>query len=388
MTCDSPRRRRFHLRAFGALAILAGATVARAALPPPAHILDDLRRANGWFMRAVPDPAPDIVKGRWPSSIWTRAVYFEGLMALYGVDRDPRFLQYAVTWGESHQWSPRGSVHTRNADDQCCGQTYLELYELDPRPERIRAISACIDAMAAGPRRDDWSWIDALQMAMPVYARLGRITGNPDYFVRLHEWYAATRDGIAGRPALFNSRDGLWWRDRTFVPPYQTPNGRPCYWSRGNGWVMAALVRTLDAMPPTAPFRSDYVTMLQAMAPAVKAVQRPDGFWNPSLADPADCGGPELTGTALFTYALAWGIRHGVLSAGLYRPTVDRAWTALATQALHPDGFLGYVQGTGKQPADGGPITYEHRPNFIDFGTGCFLLAGAEVYRLAGAERK
>ena len=28
----------------------------------------------------------------------------------------------------------------RNADDQCCGQTYVELYQIDARPERIEKI--------------------------------------------------------------------------------------------------------------------------------------------------------------------------------------------------------------------------------------------------------
>ena len=42
------------------------------------------------------------------------------------------------------------------------------------------------------------------------------------------------------------------------------------------------------------------------------------------------------------------------------------------------DGFLGYVQGTGKEPKDSQPVTYDKVPDFEDFGTGCFLLAGSE----------
>ena len=44
--------------------------------------------------------------------------------------------------------------------------------------------------------------------------------------------------------------------------------------------------------------------------------------------------------------------------------------------------FLGYVQGTGKEPKDGQPVTYESVPDFEDYGVGCFLLAGTEVYKL------
>jgi rhamnogalacturonyl hydrolase YesR len=148
---------------------------------------------------------------------------------------------------------------------------------------------------------------------------------------------------------------------------------------------MAALVRTLEAMPEGAPYRGDYASMLKAMSGAVKAVQRPDGFWNASLLDPQNFGGRETSGTALFTYALAWGIRRGVLPRDEYLPVVARAWNGLSTEAEHADGFLGYVQGTGSKPADSQPVGYDKKPNFDDFGVGCFLLAGSEAYRLASA---
>ena len=52
------------------------------------------------------------------SNIWTRGVYFEGLMALDGVDRDPRYTDYAVRWGESHRWGLVGGPATISADNQ------------------------------------------------------------------------------------------------------------------------------------------------------------------------------------------------------------------------------------------------------------------------------
>jgi len=52
------------------------------------------------------------------------------------------------------------------------------------------------------------------------------------------------------------------------------------------------------------------------------------------------------------------------------------------TESLHPNGFLGFVQGTGKEPKDSQPVGYDNVPNFEDFGLGCFLLAGSEVYKL------
>ena len=46
----------------------------------------------------------------------------------------------------------------------------------------------------------------------------------------------------------------------------------------------------------------------------------------------------------------------------------------MVKDAVHPNGFLGYVQGTGKEPKDGQPVTYKSVPDFEDYGVGCFLL--------------
>jgi hypothetical protein len=36
---------------------------------------------------------------------------------------------------------------------------------------------------------DDWNWIDALQIAMPVFVHLGSIYNDSRYFDRMHEMY-------------------------------------------------------------------------------------------------------------------------------------------------------------------------------------------------------
>jgi hypothetical protein len=43
-----------------------------------------------------------------PSNIWTRAVYYEGLMALYKIDKQRSYYDYALQWGEKHKWGLRG----------------------------------------------------------------------------------------------------------------------------------------------------------------------------------------------------------------------------------------------------------------------------------------
>ena len=111
-------------------------------------------------------------------------------------------------------------------------------------------------------------------------------------------------------------------------------------------------------------------------------LQREDGFWNVSLHDPNHFGGKETSGTALFVYGMSWGINNGILDKATYLPIVEKGWTAITSEALQPNGFLGYVQSTGKEPKDGQPVTVDKMPDFEDYGLGCVLLAGTEIYKM------
>jgi len=351
-------------------------------MPKKKDVLKTMRKTNTYFMKQWPDPGEEIVTNKArPSHIWTRAVYYEGLMALYGIDKQKQYYDYAVDWGEKHKWGIRNGITDRDADNQCAGQTYIDLYNIDPKPERIRDIKATIDNMVQSDKVDDWHWIDALQMAMPVFARLGVMYKDDKYYEKMYQIYNYSKM-THGTNGLYNLQDQLWWRDKDFVPPYKEPDGEDCYWSRGNGWVVAAMVRVLDIMPKNAPHRAEYEQMYMSMMKALPARQRPDGYWNVSLHDPTHFGGKELTGTSLFIYGMAWGINKGLLDAKQYQPIIAKAWNAMAKECVHPNGFLGYVQGTGKEPKDGQPVSYTNKPDFEDYGLGCFLLAGSEVYKL------
>jgi unsaturated rhamnogalacturonyl hydrolase len=351
-------------------------------LPSREETLKKMIVANDYFMAKWPDVGKTIITNRErPSNIWTRGVYYEGLMALHQIFPKKEYYDYAVAWGDFHNWGLRDGNTTRDADNQCCGQTYIDLYNIDPKPERIRNIKICMDMLVNTPQKNDWSWIDAIQMAMPVFAKLGVLFNDNRYFEKMHDMYVYTRNRH-GDKGLFNPEDGLWWRDKDFDPPYTEPNGEDCYWSRGNGWVFAALVRVLNIIPEKAPYRNEYLNDFKAMASALKKVQREDGCWNVSLHDPGHYGGKESTGTSLFVYGMAWGINHGILSREEYLPVVIRGWNALANECLHESGFIGYTQGTGKQPSEGQPVTYDSMPDFEDYGLGCFLMAGTEVYKI------
>ena len=340
-------------------------------------------KVNKYFMEKYADyRTPSFVRNvTRPSNIWTRGVYYEGLMALYSIYPRAEFYDYAYNWAEYHEWGMRNGNTTRNADDYCCGQTYIDLYNICPKPEMLKNIKSNMNMLVNTPQVGDWTWVDAIQMGMPVLAKMGHLTGEQKYFDKMWDMYEFSRNQLAGK-GMFNLADGLWWRDADFLPPYKEPNGEDCYWSRGNGWAYAALVRVLDEIPANEKHRQDYINDFLIMSKALKKCQRTDGFWNVSLHDAGNYGGKETTGTALFVYGMAWGVRNELLDKEEYLPVLLKGWNAMVKEAVHPNGFLGYVQGTGKEPKDGQPVTYESVPDFEDYGVGCFLLAGTEVYKL------
>jgi len=366
-------------------------------LPAKADVLAAMELANDYFIKKHPDAgAPTYVKKMRPSNLWTRGVYFEGLVALTDIERQlkaPKYEtnnQYLYDWASFHQWIPRNGVKTRNADDYCCCQSYLDMY-LNGQTKSYEPTQQCMDNLLAIQESvGDWTWIDAIQMGLPVLTKLSlvRAKENDSNFSRYaqHGWkmYAYTRDELAG--GLFNKEEGLWWRDKDFIPPYKEPNGRNCYWSRGNGWVYAALVRAMQDIIDT-PNYNDHLDEYKAdfikMSEALVKCQRKDLFWNVSLHDDTHFGGKELTGTSLFIYGMAWGINHNYLDSKTYLPIVVNTWKAMVKECLHTNGFLGFVQGTGKEPKDSQPVSYDGEPDFDDFGLGCFLLAGSQVYQLS-----
>ena len=356
------------------LAFVAAASLSAVAqeLPKSTDVLNAAKKVNAYFMKTTPDVTlPSYVNKMRPSNIWTRGVYYEGLMALYEIYPDAKYYDYAYSWAEFHKW----------ADDYCCAQTYIDLYRMEPDAAKLRNTKALVQMLVNQPENDDWYWVDAVQMGMPVLAKLGATLGDKAIFEKMWNMYAATRNTIGG--GLWCAEYGLWYRDAAFVAPYKEVNGKPCFWSRGNGWAMANYVRILNELPQDDPHRATYIADFTAMAKAIAKCQRKDGFWNASMLCEENFGGMETTGTSLFVYSLAWGIRTGILDSKTYLPVMLKAWNGLMANSIRANGSLAYVQGTGSKPSDGQPATATSTPDFEDYGIGCFLLAASEVYKIS-----
>jgi unsaturated rhamnogalacturonyl hydrolase len=364
------------LAAVGVPTFTAGTAYAapQANLPPRDDLVEVLRRVADQWIGAHGSPG---------DNEWANSTLMSGLTALHGLTGDTTYLNYVTGWAQNHGYGLNGGTGTRDADSQCAGQAYFDLYALAPADDKIAAIEACLHNMTYVDqvgKNDDWWWDDALHMAMPQFARLGVLRGDSGYFDKLHKLYTHTKSAEGG-PGLFDPATGLWYRDADFLPGgIVSPSGKPVVWSRGNGWVAGAHTKVLKALPASQADVPEYRDTLTRLVTAVARVQRPDGFWNVNLADPNHFPGPETSGTVFFVYGTAYAIGAGLVDAATYLPVAARAWNGLVATAVHPDGVLGYVQKVGDRPDSSQPVTYD---STADFGVGGFLLAGAELAAFA-----
>ena len=319
---------------------------------------------------AIMKKVADYQLGKWGATNpngWVDAAGWTGILALYDVSHDTKYLDAAKAWATKNNWALTGDAS--NADNQCAAQVYFDLYLAEPSAanmNRVTGAKPAFDAMLAA-KQAGWGWVDSLYMSPPGLARLYAVTKDAQYLPFLFEQWNKTKT------TLYSATDGLWWRD----PPPTVASGKPrdIFWSRGNGWVMAASVRVLQELPAAEPQRSIFVDNLHAMAQALVPLQQADGTWHSDLLHPAAFPTPESSGSAFFTYAMAYGINTGLLDKGTYLPIVTKAWAGLQT-CVQPSGLFGFVQPPNWAP---GPST---ATDASPYGVGAFLLAGSEVAKL------
>lgn len=305
--------------------------------------------------------------------IWTSSVLFAGFMAASEASGDPKYRDAMLAMSKQFEWKLRTPYP--NADDISVAQTYLELYLRDPSPERIGPTREQLDilidlkTLKPGDDRLPWWWCDALFMAPPVWVKMYKATGERKYLDYVHEQWRKTYD------LLYDKEEHLYARDVSYIAKRE-PNGKKIFWSRGEGWVMGGLARTLDYIPKDDPQRPFYIQQLREMSARIAQLQGADGLWHAGLLDPASYPLPEISGSSLFVFGMAYGVNQGYLDAKVYRPVIERAWAGILKH-VYVDGRLGGIQQTGAEPAFYLPASS------FNYGVGGYLLAASELKKMA-----
>jgi len=319
------------------------------------------------------------------SRSWQQGAFWVGMTHLADASGEQRFTDAIVAMGKANRWRP--GARTYHADDHAIAQSYLWAAKHGAGNEAIAPIRATFDSILANPaithlsfvpatdyestaclRR--WCWCDALFMSPPAWVELSRQTVDPRYAAFAMKEFWATTD------FLYDPLELLFFRDSRFFERRDT-EGRKQFWSRGNGWVFAGIANILEVLPQDDPNRPRLEKLFREMAAKLRAIQKPDGYWAPSLLA-RENSPPESSGTGFYVFGLAWGVKHRLLDPIVYRPIIDNGWAAL-TRAVAHDGRLGWVQQVSDRPDAVAETDTQY------YGVGAFLSAASAVAALNGS---
>jgi unsaturated rhamnogalacturonyl hydrolase len=337
---------------------------------------------------------------RWS---YEQGVVLKGIEGVWLSTGDGRYFSF-IQKGMDNFVNADGTIRTYKAEDYNLdninsGKILLLLYKVTGQDRYRKAAALLREQLKNHPRTSDggfWHkkiypnqmWLDGLYMAEPFYA---------EYAATFHEQSAF--DDIAKQFILMesHSRDpktGLLYHgwDESKQQRWADPatGHSPNFWDRAMGWYAMALVDTLEFFPPTHPHRAELIAILNRLAKAVAKYQDPKtGLWYEVIDKGSEKGNYlEASGSSMFVYALAKGVRDGYLPAS-YLSVAKRGYNGLTSEFIKTDAngqtnFDGTVSvaGLGGNPYRDGSYQYYLSEKVVrndPKGIGAFLMASNEM---------
>ncbi|MBH8559143.1 glycoside hydrolase family 88 protein [Hymenobacter sp. BT442] len=288
-----------------------------------------------------------------------------------------------------------------NLDNMATGRALLLVSQMSvPGNEKyIKAVQYLRKQLDGQPRTKEggfWHkkiytnqmWLDGLYMAEPFYANYSQVFNQAAGFDDVAKQFALIEKHLvdAKTGLLYHGYDESKeqaWANKTTG---QSPN----FWDRGIGWYGMALVDVLDYFPANHPQRPMLIKALQRLAPALAKYQDPKtGTWSLVMAQEGRKGNyAEASGSSMFVYALAKGVRMGYLDKK-YAEVAKKGYDGLLKTFVEtePTGALAFngtvsVGGLGGKPYRDGSFEYyltePLRKNDLK-GVGPFILASTEM---------
>ncbi len=309
---------------------------------------------------------------------WTNGAFYAGVFAAYETTRSPEIMKALMEMGEKNNWQI--GKRFDHADDIVISQTYIDLYRLKKDKKMIQPTIDAIQKIRTEKSTEVekhgiiWWWCDALFMAPPTLAKLGKTLNDKSYYDLNDKFFMETYN------LLYDKEERLFARDAGYLinakgEGRREANGKKIFWSRGNGWVAGGLVRLLKELPKNHPRRAFYENLYREMMERVLGLQQADGLWRSSLLDPDSYPGGEASGTGFYLYAMAWGVGNKMLDKAKFLPAIRKGWTGL-NSLVQEDGKVGWTQPIGADPRRN-----FNKDSWEVYGAGAYLLAGSEVIK-------
>ncbi|WP_166240945.1 glycoside hydrolase family 88/105 protein [Paenibacillus turpanensis] len=362
-----------------------------------------------WFAMAETIMSASDSKGYHPE-ITERWAYVPGMMLLallrvWEMTKDTKYYDYVKKHMDLFIESD-GAIRTYeleeyNLDQINQGKVLFHLFKQTGEERYSKAAHLLADQLEGHPRTTEggfWHkkvypfqmWLDGLYMSSPFLAEYAKIFNRPELFDEVaHQILTVeqrTRDKKTG--LLYHgwdeSKEEEWCNPATGTSFH--------FWSRAMGWYAMAIVDSLEHFPKNHRKRGTIAGIFLRMVRALESVQDAEsGLWYQVLDQGKREGNYlEASGSCMFVYAIAKGVRLGYLPRN-YRKLAVRGYEGLLAHLVtHDESGVHLHQickgaGLGNRPYRDGSYTYYINERIVSdqfIGQAPFILAGVEMERL------
>jgi unsaturated rhamnogalacturonyl hydrolase len=254
----------------------------------------------------------------------------------------------------------------RHVDDSIFGVVPLEIARQTKDQRFLKEGLWWADRQWENPQPDGLSaetrfWIDDMYMLTMLQLQAYRATGDRKYLDRAAKEMSAYLDKLQQPNGLF----------------FHAPDVK-YFWGRGDGWVAAGMAEMLSELPENHPERARIMKGYKLMMESLLRYQGKDGMWR-ELIDKDDAW-PESSSSAMFTFAMIKGVKHGWLDAATYGPAARKGWIAVVGYIDQNHDVTQVCEGTGKK--DSLEYYYQRKRRTGDFhGQAPVLWAASALLR-------
>ena len=353
-------------------------------------------------------PNPSLLDFREkPKWSYTPGLVLSACARVYEKTNKQEYYDYVYAYADS-MIDSTGTISTyklsnQNLDMIKSGDVLLYLYPKTKEERFLKAIETLNSQMESQPKTSDggyWHkkiypyqmWLDGLYMAEPFHARYARDYVKDEAKAKnIYDDVVLQFDLIQKHSQ--DEKSGLlyhgWDESKEQKWANNESGNSQHFWSRGMGWYGMAMVDVLDFLPENHPGRKKIISYLNQYADALAKVQHESGLWWQVL-DQGEREGNylEATGTSMFTYTFAKGVRKGYLPAK-YLDIANKAYDGLINNliSVEENGVVNLNKCCGVAGLGGNPYrdgSFEYYVNEIirsndPKGTGPFIMASLEL---------
>ncbi len=338
-----------------------------------------------------------------PKWDYTQGLIANAMMQVYEKTGDKKYFDYVSEFA-NYFVDENGDILTYKTSDYSLdklngGNFLFDMYNNTKDIKYLKAIRMLRKQFYTQPRVSEgafWHkkvyknqvWLDGLYMGSPFYCRYAAIFDEPVIFKDVVNQFI-----VADKHTL-DPKTGLnyhgWDESKTEKWANPVTGQSPNFWSRSMGWYMMAMVDVLDYFPIDDPQRPFLIQTLNRLTKSlVKYQDKKTGMWYQVTNMGKRKGNYlESSGTAMFVYAMAKGVRKGYLPAK-YKQNAVKGFEGLIKYStkVNDDGTTSItnacsVAGLGGNPYRDGSYEYyigepvrSDDPKVI----GPFIMAGLEL---------